>query len=251
MKTHPPVVDEDETLNSFYHGRILIIQKKKGYRFSVDAPLLADFVQIEPGECGLEIGAGSGVVSLLLSVRPFRRLVCLEVQEGLARLAERNIRLNHLEDRIQVIRQDLRQFRSKKKFDVVFSNPPYIKKKTGVLSPSAEKAIAKHEIKCDIFDIMHLTARLLKKDGRAYFIFPAKRLEDFSRATEESGMKIKTMRWVFPRPGTPARWFLAECDFSSEARRVLAPLIIFDEKGKYTLEMKRIFSGERSEQVLL
>jgi len=242
MKTFPPL-GEDETLDSFYHGRILVIQKKKGYRFSVDAPLLADFIQTHASDSVLEIGAGSGIVSLLLSVKPFRRLLCLEVQRSLAELAERNIRLNRLEGRIRVVEKDLRQFRPRIKFDVIFSNPPYIKAGTGMPSRSAEKAIAKHEIKCDIFDIMRLTGRLLKKNGRAYFIYAATRSEDFRRALDEQKMKIRTLRWVFPRPDRPARWFLAECDFGASASTILPPLIVHDEKGQYTGEMERIFAG--------
>lgn len=244
MKTFPLVVGEDETLDSFYHGRILVIQKKKGYRFSVDAPLLADFVQTRPQDILLEIGAGHGIISLLVSVKPFRHLVCLEIQKGLASLAERNIRLNHLGDRIEVIHQDLRRFQSRTKFDVIFSNPPYIRKRTGFLSPCPEKAIAKHEIKCDIFDIMQLTSQLLKKNGRAYFVFPARREEDFRRAVARSSMKIKRLRWVFPKQGCPARWLLAECDRISSSCQTLAPLVLYDDQGRPTEETERIFGGE-------
>lgn len=244
MKTFPPlVVGEDETLDSFYHGRILVVQKKKGYRFSVDAPLLADFIQTRPSDRILEIGAGNGIIALLLSVKPFRNLLCLEIQRSMVELAERNIRLNQLEGRIRVVQQDLRHFRSRRKFDVIFSNPPYIKTRAGMPSPSTEKAIAKHEIKCDIFDIMRLTGRLLKRNGRAYFIYAATRSEDFGRAVEEQRMKTRTLRWVFSRPGRPARWFLAECDFGAPVLTVLPPLIVHDEKGQYTAEMERIFAG--------
>ncbi len=244
MKTAHRLLGEDETLDSFYHGRILIIQKKRGYRFSVDAPLLADFVRTKESDVLLEIGAGSGIISLLLSLKPFRRIVCLEVQKGLAGLARRNIKLNGLEDRITVVERDLREFRPRIKFDVIFSNPPYIKKKTGVPSASVEKAIAKHEIKGDIFDIMHFTGKFLKREGLAYFIYPARRKEDFDRALETNRLKIKTLRWVYARGGSSAHWFLAECDFSSPSAKTRPALFLYDEKGKYTSEMKKIFAGE-------
>lgn len=250
METFRPPLTEDETLDSFYHGRVLVIQKKRGYRFSLDAPLLADFIRTRPADNLLEIGAGCGIISLLLSQKPFCRLVCLEVQPTLAELAERNIQLNHLEGRIKVIAQDLRRFRSRQKFDVIFSNPPYIKKKSGPLSPSPEKAIAKHEIKCDIFDIIQLTSRLLKRNGRAYFIYPAARMDDFHRALEREKMRIKILRWVFPKSHRPARWFLAECSFLAPASTVLPPLVIYDDEGQYTEEMERIFAGEKGESIL-
>jgi tRNA1(Val) A37 N6-methylase TrmN6 len=244
MKRAHQVLAEDETLDSFYHGRILIIQRKRGYRFSVDAPLLADFIRTKETDVLLEIGAGSGVISLLLSLKPFRRIVCLEVQKGLAGLARRNVKLNRLGDRITVVERDLREFRPRIKFDVIFSNPPYIKKKTGVPSASAEKGIAKHEIKGDIFDIMQFTGKFLKREGLAYFIYPARREEDFGEALERNGLKIKTLRWVHPRLGSAAHWFLAECDFSSPTAKTRPALFLYNEKGKYTSEMKKIFAGE-------
>jgi len=249
MKTIHPIAGEDETLDSFYHGRILVLQKKKGYRFSVDAPLLADFIQTRATDVLLEAGGGCGIISLLLSVKPFRRIVCLEVQKALARLAVRNVRLNGLERKIRIVEQDLRVFQPKTRFDVVFSNPPYIKKKTGMPSSSVEKAVAKHEIKCDIFDIIGLTGRSLKKSGRAYFIYPARRMEGFSLALDMHHLKTKTLRWVHPKSGSPARWFLAECDFVSSSTKTLAPLVLCDERGQTTRETKRIYAGESRGQV--
>jgi tRNA1Val (adenine37-N6)-methyltransferase len=241
ISLHP---GKDETLDSFYHGRVLVIQTKRGYRFSVDAPLLADFIQTRPADILLELGGGNGIISLLVSRKPCRRIVCLEIQKSLADLARRNVKLNGLEDKISIIRQDLRTFRPREKFAVVFSNPPYISGKSGHLSLSEEKSIAKHEIKCDIFDIMHLTGRLLKKKGRAYFIYPAKRKEDFAEALKRNNLNIKTLRLVYPRSGSAARWFLAECVPTSSRLQNVPPLFLYDNNRKYTPEMEKIFAGE-------
>lgn len=234
---------DDETLDTFYHGRILILQKKKGYRFSVDSPLLADFIQTTETDDLLELGPGSGVVSLLLSIKPFRHITGVEIQETLANLAQRNVVLNKLEERISIICQDLRSFHPQKKFDVIFSNPPYIKKKQGHLSANQEKSIAKHEVKCDIFDIMAKTAELLKEEGRAYFIYPVKREEDFRQATDKYQLKVKTIRFVLPRRKRSPNFFLSECDFVSQRMALLPPLILFDNQSQYTSEAEDIFLG--------
>jgi tRNA1(Val) A37 N6-methylase TrmN6 len=244
MKRSKPSPREDETLDSFYHGRVLLLQKKRGYRFSVDAPLLADFIRTRPGDTLLELGAGNGIISLLLSQKPFRRIVCLEVQPGLADLARRNVALNRLEKKISVLELDLRAFRPEKTFDLVFSNPPYIKSTGGHLSHSEEKSIAKHEIKGDIFDIMQAAGSVLKKDGRACFIYPVKRRSDFDRALEDVGLKVRTLRFVHSRAGEAARWFLSECRFDAPSLEVLPPLRVYEETGEYTPEIKAIFAGE-------
>jgi len=243
MKLSDELKRKDETLDSFYLGRILVMQKKKGYRFSVDAPLLADFIQTKDSDELLELGTGSGIISLLLSIRPFRHIMALEIQESLADLARRNVRLNRLEDKILIIRQDLRRFQPEKKFDIIFSNPPYIKKHGGHLSPSSEKSIAKHELKCDIFGIMRKTGELLKEKGRAYFIFPAKRKADFMQAVRINGLGVKSIRFVYPRLNVSPNLFLTECDFSSAKERILPCFILYEEEGNYTPEAEEIFRG--------
>lgn len=237
---------EDETLDTFYLGRILLLQKKDGYRFSIDAPLLADFIKTKATDEVLELGTGNGVISLLLSLKPFKKITALEIQEPLANLAKRNVILNRLEDKINVLQLDLRQFHSKKKFDVIFSNPPYIKKKRGQLSPLLEKSIAKHELKCDIFEAMKKTVELLKKRGRAYFIFPASREEDFRAAIRTHNLRIKSWRYVFNYQKAQPIFLLVECNFRAKRETILPPLILYDKKGNYTQEARAIFSGRKN-----
>jgi len=92
----------NETQDTFYHGRISILQKKKGFRFSIDAPLLADFIRTKQSDELLELGAGNGVISLLLSIKPFKHITALEIQKSLFDLAKRSIRLNQLEHKITI-----------------------------------------------------------------------------------------------------------------------------------------------------
>jgi tRNA1Val (adenine37-N6)-methyltransferase len=243
MNLGDPLKGADETLDTFYHGRIRVFQKKKGYRFSVDAPLLADFIQTTETDRILELGAGNGIVSLLLSIKPFTHLTALEIQESLAEQARRNVRLNDLEDRIEVVHKDLRVYSVKHKFDLVFSNPPYIKQNAGHLSVSDEKSVAKHELKCTISDIMHKTEELLKTSGVAYFIYPVTREEDFMRATQETKLRVRNIRYVYPFKGSDPNLFLVSCEFSSPEARRLRPLVLYEKKGKYTEETQDIFSG--------
>lgn len=243
MKLSSQLKGKDETLDSFYRGRILVLQKKKGYRFSVDAPLLADFIQTKHTDEILELGAGNGIISLLLSIKPFKYITAVEIQESLADIARRNVKLNKLEEKVSIVREDLRRYQPGKKFDVVFSNPPYLKKGEGHLSSSEEKSIAKHELKCNIFDILKKTGELLKSEGKAYFVFLVKRKEDFLQAVERNQLKVKYIRFVSPRQDSHANFFLIECDFSSKKDVILPPFILYDDEGNYTLEAEKIFKG--------
>jgi len=238
---------EGETLDAFYHGRIRVIQTKRGYRFSVDAPLLADFIRTRPDDDALELGTGSGIISLLLSVKPIKRITAVEIQPGLAGLARRNVGLNGLGDRIEVIEADLRSFEPGRTFDLIFSNPPYIRKATGFLSSSAERSAAKHELHGAIGEILTRTAAWLAPEGRACFVYPEKRREDFLAAAGESGLGVRRMRLVLPRAGQPPNLFLIELGrggrAESETAELMAPLVLYGPDGNYTAAAEAVFSG--------
>ena len=240
--------DRDETLDPFYRGRFRFLQGRKGFRFSVDAPLLADFVRTGPEDEVLELGTGCGVVAILLSLKPFARLTALEVQEGLADLARRNVALNGLADRIKVVRADLRTWDPGRRFNVVFSNPPYVRGRRGRLAASEEKSVAKHEIMGDIFDIMRATRGFLAERGRACFIYPEKRRKDFEEAVNDQDLAVTRRRPVLPRAGAEPALFLAECGGAPGGGPVLLPpLVLHRPDGRYTAEAEDIFTGRASE----
>jgi tRNA1Val (adenine37-N6)-methyltransferase len=203
-------VRPDETVDDFFRGRVRLIQPKKGYRFATDAPLLAAFAAIRPGDEVCELGTGNGVVAVLLGFKPFRRLTAVEIQPRLADLARRNAAENGLSGRVEVVEADLRTWRPDRRFDVVVSNPPYHRKRSGFPCPDPEKAIAKHEVTCDINEIMRAVSDLLKPGGRAYFIYPAGREADFRRAAEARGLRTAAIRRIVPREGEAPNHFLAQ-----------------------------------------
>ncbi|MFA9453043.1 MAG: tRNA1(Val) (adenine(37)-N6)-methyltransferase [Candidatus Aminicenantaceae bacterium] len=239
---------DDETLDRFYHGRIRVLQRKRGYRFSVDAPLLADFIHPRADDEGLELGTGSGIIALLLSINPFRHITGLEVQPTLFELAAKNVRLNGLEGRITVLQQDLVSFSPSCTYDLIFANPPYHARGRGNLSGSIEKSVAKHELKCDIFAIMRKTAELLSPGGRACFIFPVARRAEFSAAATESELRLRRERTVRPRSGERPNLFLTEFGLSAEAPRIERPLVLLGKSGEYTREARQIFAGRQHVQ---
>jgi tRNA1Val (adenine37-N6)-methyltransferase len=236
---------DGETLDTFFHGRIRVLQPKRGYRFSVDAPLLADFIRTRRTDDILEVGTGSGIISLLLGRRPFRQITAIEIQPGLAALARRNVTLNGLRERIKVVHADFRTYRPGRKFDLVFANPPYIKGATGYLSASAEKSAAKHELYGGIGEMLARTAGLLAPGGRAAFVYPEKRRPDFLKAAGESGLAVRRLRFVHPRAGVPANLFLVEIGHAGEKGEPepMPPLVLFGPDGTHTAEAEAVFAG--------
>ncbi len=227
------VLSPDETLETFFDGKLRVIQKKKGYRFSIDAVLLSQFVKIRKDERVIDLGTGCGILPLLLSqTTKARSFVGVEIQGGLAGCAKKNILLNRLEDRMSILQQDFRELRktlSRGSFDVVLSNPPYRKYRSGRINPSVEKAIARHEMRGTLEELISVASHLLPAKGRCYVIFPAMRTVDLLMALRSRDLEPKRMQFVHPRTGEDAKFILAESIKASGVELKVTPPLILEE----------------------
>lgn len=221
----------DETLEPFFSGKLQIIQKKKGYRFSVDSILLSQFVKIRKNERVIDLGTGCGILPLLLSqTTKAHSFIGVEIQKGLVECAEKNVVLNHLENRISILKQDFRELKMTfppGSFDVAISNPPYREFQTGRINPLMEKAIARHEIKGKLEDLISMASYLLPPKGRCYLIFPALRTVDLFVSLRNGKLEPKRIQFVYPRIGEEAKFILTESFKASGVElKIMRPLIL-------------------------
>ncbi len=240
-------IQEGEALDGLLDGRLKVLQKKRGYRFSVDALLLAHFVRLRRGDRICDLGTGCGVLPLLLAVRrPGIRAVGVELQPGLADLARRNVILNGLADRIEILPGDIRNIKPllpRGSFDAVVSNPPYRRVLSGRVNPDSEKAAARHEIKGTVADFVRTARYLLKPDGRAFFIYAAVRSVEILARMRAAGIEPKRLRMVHDDRGTPGAFVLIEGRCGGGEELKVEPPLFLREAGEYTEEMKRLFAG--------
>ncbi|HSB07625.1 MAG TPA: methyltransferase [Thermodesulfobacteriota bacterium] len=198
----------DETLDHFFDGTLPILQKKRGYRFSIDTILLSQFIRLRNNEKAIDLGTGCGILCLLLSkTTKAKSFVGIEIQKSLAELARKNVILNCLEDRISIFHQNFKKSKEifpPGSFDVVFSNPPYRKNLTGRINPSQEKAIARHEIKGTLDELVQVAAHLLPTKGRCYLIYSASRAIDLLVALRDHNLEPKKLQFVHPRKAEDA-----------------------------------------------
>jgi tRNA1Val (adenine37-N6)-methyltransferase len=225
----------DETLDIFFNGNLQITQKKKGYRFSIDAVLLSQFIKIRKNEKAIDLGTGCGILPLLLSkTTKAQSFVAVEIQKGLADCAQKNVILNHLSHRISILQKDFRDLKTTfppGSFEVVFSNPPYRKYQTGRVNPSIERAIARHEIKGTLQDLISTASYLLPNKGRCYLIYPASRTIDLFVALRSERLEPKRLQFVHPRANGGAKFVLAEAIKSSGVElKIMEPLILYNQK---------------------
>jgi len=239
---------DDETVDEFFHGSLSVLQKEKGYRFSVDSPLLADFVTLRKGETVVDLGTGSGIIALILALRfPDARIAEVELQEELADIAARNIVLNRMEDRVRVYPGDVKKIKAvfdPKSFDVAVFNPPYRKLNSGKINPNHQRAVARHEIGGTIHDFLAAARYLLKDYGRVYAIYPASRGVQLIAGMRKHGMEPKKLRIVYSNSLSGAAFVLAEgVKGAGEEVEIMPPLFIYGDDGRYSDEMDAILGG--------
>ena len=241
-----PWNEAEDTLDTLFGGRLKILQKKSGYRFSIDALLLAHFAEPRPGERMIDLGTGCGVIPLIIAFRKKTgKITGVEIQPSLADLARRNSALNRLSTRITILETDLRNLEEKGfkgTFDLVLSNPPYRKVGAGRVNPRQEKALARHEFKAALRDVLRAAQYLLKEKGRLAMIYPASRAAELIQEMRPFHLEPKRLQFVHSRMKEEARLMMVEAFKEGRAQvRVLPPLILYDSGGNYTPEVQQIF----------
>jgi tRNA1Val (adenine37-N6)-methyltransferase len=178
----------------------------------MDSILLSRFVTTRRGDWVVDLGAGCGIIGLmLLLARPIGRVVCLEIQAALADQALRNAALNGFKEKMSVILGDIRHPPLPASIaDVVVCNPPYRPAQSGRINPDPERAIARHEILVSLHDILSAAVRLMKPRGRIAMVYPAVRLADLAVRLRSFGLEPKRMRILYPGPEEDAKLVFVE-----------------------------------------
>lgn len=234
----------DDTL---FAGRLSCRQHRDGYRFSVDAVLLAHFFTPRPTEAILDLGCGCGVIPLILAYRwPKVRLTGLELQPQLAALARLNAVDNNLTERINIVEGDLRAIAAlftPGQFQRLVCNPPFYRSAAARLNLDPERRMARHEVAADLAEVVKAAGGLLHKGGRADLVYPAERAAALLATLRGVGLEPKRLQVVHSFPGGPGKLVLVEAlKGGGEELEVLPPFFIYREQGGgYSPEMARCY----------
>ena len=233
------ILDKDERLDSV-NEKITLIQKKDGLTFGTDAFLLASFIKPRKSGRALELGAGTGIISLLLAARDkFASITAIEVQDDFAALTQRNVELNGLEDKIEVVCRDVRELRACDfggEYDVVFSNPPYMKTDSGKRNDSDRKYIARHEVCGTIDDFCAAAFRMLKHGGKFYAVWRPDRLCDLLCSMREHRLETKIMTFVCADTNSsPSMVLVSATKGGAGGLDLTPPLILYSDTNSKVL----------------
>jgi tRNA1Val (adenine37-N6)-methyltransferase len=237
---------DSQTTDTFFGGKLLLKQEAAGYRFSIDAVLLAYHVNPRAGERLLDLGTGCGILPLLLAYRnPDITAIGVEIQSELADLAISNVKANHMQNQIAVHCLDMRNLKPSMiggPVDVVVSNPPYRSQNSGRLNPDAQRAIARHELKVRLIDVLETARRVLRTAGRFFTIYAAQRIAELFSQMQLAGIEPKFMRSVHSRLEEEAKLILVAGTKGARAGTTIGqPLIIYAKEGGYSKEVQQMF----------
>ncbi|NTV89028.1 MAG: tRNA1(Val) (adenine(37)-N6)-methyltransferase [Clostridiales bacterium] len=237
---------ENESIDDLQLNGLKLIQKKDGFRFGVDAVLLADFADVKKNDIVIDLGTGTGIIPVLLAAKKTpKHITGLEIQTDMAEMAARTIKMNDLEEKIDIVCGDIRKAVEKfgnASFSCVVSNPPYMNSGGGLVNPSDSKAIARHELLCSLEDVISTSSRLLCPAGRFAMVHRPERLVDIICLMRKYSLEPKYLRFVHPAPyKKPAMILIRGTKNGNAQLKVLEPLYVHDEAGKYSAEINRIY----------
>ena len=230
----------------FVNDDLRLIQDMEGLTFGTDALLLAGYVNGK-FKRGVELGSGSGIISMLLLTRgKVEKVTALEVQEHYADLTKRNAELNGLTDRMECLCTDVREYIPSTEAELVFTNPPYMKTDSGKKNLAEKKNIARHEVNGDIYDFCKSARKMLKFGGNFVAVYRPDRLIDLIDAMRSSKIEPKRMTLVYADTDSEPSMALIEGKAGGRSGLLLTkPLIIYRDSShkEYTDDMNYIMEN--------
>lgn len=243
-------LEENERIDDLEFKNLKIIQNKDGFCFGIDSVLLSDFAKnIKKDSRVIDIGTGTGIISILLCAKTeLGKIYGVEIQKEVANICKRNIKLNNLEEKFEVINSDINdifKILNKNEYDVIVTNPPYKQIGTGAKSTDIKKLISRHEIKCSLEDVIEKSSKLLKSLGQFYMVHRAERIVDIMCMLRKYNLEPKQIRFVHSKKNEkPILILIKAVKNAKQFLKIDSPLIIYKDNGEYTDEILKIYNKE-------
>ena len=239
---------ENERIDDLEYEGLKIIQNSKWFCFGIDSVLLSDFAKkIKLNSKVLDIGTGTGIIPILLSKKSkAKKFYAVEIQNDVAEMAKRSIFLNKLEDKIEIINDNIKNINNyllNNTIDAIVTNPPYKKISTGKTNLEENKLISRHEIECNLEEILKISSKLLKPKGEFYMVHRTERLGEIIYKLKQNKLEPKQIRLIHSNIEKESKMVLIKAvKGGNEFVKVDKPLVIYDKDGNYTQEILKIYN---------
>ena len=248
------ILKEGERIDQLFSTDVKIIQNREVFSYSIDSVLLSRFPEIPSRGLIVDLCSGNGAVGLFASTRTKAPIIEVEIQERLADRAERSMHLNHLEDQVQMIHDDLKNLLNhvpRTGVDLILCNPPYFKvSETSKKNVSEYYLLARHEITTNLEEICDIARHALKSNGRLAMVHRPDRFLDIIDTMRQYNLAPKRIQFVYPKMGKDANMLLIEAikDGSTDGLKILPPLFVHKENGEYTDDIFEIYYGKKGKK---
>jgi len=233
------------------HKDMQIIQRKDMFNFSLDTVLLANFCTLNKDLNEIvDFGTNNAAIPLLLSKRTHKLITGIEIQEEAVELARKNVNLNHLENQIRIVHDDIKNYvKNTEKVKLVVCNPPFFKVgEKSNLNENEYLQIARHEIKINLEEIIKSAAMILDNKGRLAMVHRPDRMIEIINCMQKYDIEPKRIRFVYPKVGKESHIFLIEGMYKgNKGVKIEAPLYAHNDDGSYSQEVKKMFGEEENE----
>lgn len=239
---------KNERIDDLEFEDLKIIQNIDGFCFGIDSVLISDFAKnIRKNSVVVDLGTGTGIISILLSKKTLaKKIYGVEIQKEVCEMAKRSVLLNNLQDKIEIINEDIKEISEKlglQMCDVVVTNPPYKKYGTGLLNEKESRIISRHEKECTLEDVIKQSFKILKDKGSFYMVHRPDRLVDIIFLMRKYKIEPKELRIVYSNMTSKAVLILIKgIKNAGEELKLINPLYIYNEDGTYTDEILRIYN---------
>ena len=243
------ILKEGERIDQLFSTDVKIIQNREVFSYSIDSVLLSRFPEIPSRGLIVDICSGNGAVGLFASTRTKAPIIEVEIQERLADMAERSIHLNHLEDQVQMIHDDLKNLLNhvpRTGVDLILCNPPYFK-----VSETSKKNVSEYYLLAtNLEEICDIARHALKSNGRLAMVHRPDRFLDIIDTMRQYNLAPKRIQFVYPKMGKDANMLLIEAikDGSTDGLKILPPLFVHKENGEYTDDIFEIYYGKNGKK---
>ena len=225
-----------------------IVQDTDYFNFSLDSVLLVNFCNIRKDYKIIDICSGNCPIPLMLESKVDNKIYAVEIQKEIYELGKESIKINNLEDKIELLNMDAKELTNKFEtdtFDLITCNPPYFKlEEKSIKNDNDIKSNARHELLINLEDIFKISRKLLKNNGKLVMVHRTERLNEIIELSKKYNLEIKRLQFIYPRINEESNMIIIEAHKNGKSGlKVLPPIIVHDQEGNYNKEIELMFKG--------
>lgn len=226
--------------NYFRFKQFTVWQDRTALKVCTEACILGAYADVSQAERILDIGAGTGVLSLMMAQRTSACIDAVEIEAEAYQQACQNVANSPFTAQILVHHSAIQVFESSFRYDLIVSNPPFYQQDLPSTNPA--RNVALHAQTLSLTDLISSILRLLSPNGRSVVLLPVPQMQQFVNEAKRRGLYARQLFDIQNFDSVPAFRQICTFGFESTADIPIQKLVIYDENRAYTPAFKALLS---------